>query len=315
VSVTEITDPAASTETAGLLNQDLVQLGSRPLRARQVTVRLEGSIVVFHRTNVRVRTRTIVHDGFVAYGVWGRRAKGSVNGMPIRPGSLLAARSGTEVVFVAEPGYESVFALLRPDEIEAHLRRRQRQDAFHLPAGAEFLHRDAAAAHRLFKWGKHLVHAATHQPESFNDRKQTRVSVQIQLLENVLSTLGSAEDLSSPHSNQTRLTHSQVVKASEDHALAYADNDLYVTDLCDAAQVSERTLEYAFKEIMGMTPTAYLTRVRLHRVRRALRTATRSSTTVSAEALASGFLHFGEFSRSYKDCFGELPSVTLRRMS
>jgi hypothetical protein len=26
-----------------------------------------------------------------------------------------------------------------------------------------------------------------------------------------------------------------------------------------------------------------------------------------------GFWHFGEFSRAYKECFGELPSDTLRR--
>ena len=33
----------------------------------------------------------------------------------------------------------------------------------------------------------------------------------------------------------------------------------------------------------------------------------------AAEALNWGFWHFGEFSRAYKDCFGELPSETLRR--
>jgi len=77
--------------------------------------------------------------------------------------------------------------------------------------------------------------------------------------------------------------------------------------------VSERALEYAFKEVTGMTPTAYLTRVRLHRVRKALQAATRASTTVSAEALNQGFWHFGKFSRAYSACFGELPSETLRR--
>jgi hypothetical protein len=30
-------------------------------------------------------------------------------------------------------------------------------------------------------------------------------------------------------------------------------------------------------------------------------------------ALDWGFWHFGDFSRAYKDCFGELPSDTLRR--
>jgi AraC family transcriptional regulator, ethanolamine operon transcriptional activator len=41
--------------------------------------------------------------------------------------------------------------------------------------------------------------------------------------------------------------------------------------------------------------------------------ATHGSTTVSAQALNWGFWHFGDFSRAYKDCFGELPSETLRQ--
>ena len=62
-----------------------------------------------------------------------------------------------------------------------------------------------------------------------------------------------------------------------------------------------------------MTPIAYLTRLRLHRVRQELRTATYGSTTVSIAALKWGFWHFGEFSRAYKACFGDLPSDTLKR--
>jgi transcriptional regulator GlxA family with amidase domain len=77
--------------------------------------------------------------------------------------------------------------------------------------------------------------------------------------------------------------------------------------------VKERTLEYVFQQVMGMSPVAYLTKLRLHRVRQALRMATHGSTTVSAQALNRGFWHFGDFSRAYKDCFGELPSDTLRR--
>jgi len=41
--------------------------------------------------------------------------------------------------------------------------------------------------------------------------------------------------------------------------------------------------------------------------------ATQGSTTVSTEALNWGLWHFGEFSRAYRDSFGELPSDTLRR--
>jgi AraC family ethanolamine operon transcriptional activator len=49
------------------------------------------------------------------------------------------------------------------------------------------------------------------------------------------------------------------------------------------------------------------------KVRAVLLAAEPGSTRVSVEALKWGFWHFGEFSRAYKPCFGELPSDTLRR--
>jgi transcriptional regulator GlxA family with amidase domain len=182
-----------------------------------------------------------------------------------------------------------------------------------MPRGAEILHRDPASVRRFFTWGKRLVDTATRRPELFNDRREARVAAQVELLETLLATLGAATDFRPPRSDRTRLAQSRIVKIAEDYALANAGDRLYLTDLCRATGVGERSLEYAFKEIMGMTPTAYLTRVRLHRVRKALQAATRASTTVSAEALNQGFWHFGEFSRAYRACFGELPSETLRR--
>jgi transcriptional regulator GlxA family with amidase domain len=95
--------------------------------------------------------------------------------------------------------------------------------------------------------------------------------------------------------------------------LSRVGEHLSVSDLCRAAGASERSLEYAFREVMGLTPVAYLIRLRLHRVRQGLLAGTHGSTTVTTEALKWDFWHFGEFSRAYKDCFGELPSDTLRR--
>jgi AraC family ethanolamine operon transcriptional activator len=41
--------------------------------------------------------------------------------------------------------------------------------------------------------------------------------------------------------------------------------------------------------------------------------ATLATAAAAAAAVEWGFWHFGEFSRAYKECFGELPSETLRR--
>jgi AraC-like DNA-binding protein len=313
VTVVELTDPTAAGETIEVLEQDVVTLGEKGLRARRVTVNLEGALVVFHRTNLRVRTRTSVNRELVAYGACGPRAAGTVNGLPMRSGSMLAVQPGTEVVFVAERGYESVFALLSPDEIAAHLRGRQREDAFRMPRGAEILHRDSGAVRSFFAWGKRLVTTAAREPGRFDDRKETRAAAQSELLDVLLAALDTTTDFHPPRRDETGATQSRIVKIAEDYAMAHTGEHLYVKDLCETAGVSERSLEYAFKSVMGLTPTAYLNRVRLHRVRKALQAATRATTTVSAEALNGGFWHFGEFSRAYRDCFGELPSTTLRQ--
>ena len=313
VTVADLSDPAIAGQGIEPIDLDALQLTSVPFRARRVVVRLEGGAVVYHSTNHRIRTRTTVQGGRLAYVTFDPRAKGTVNGLPIRPELMLAVEPGTEVVFVTDAGYESITLLLPPADIRAHLRDRRREGDFHLPKGAETLQADAAMVRRLFNWGKRLVDTAARQPALFNDRKDQRAAAQVEMVETLLATLGATSDFEPTRADHAHQSQTVVVKAAEDYALSHADERVYVTDLCRAAVVSERALEYAFKEVMGLTPVAYLTRLRLHRVRQALLLATHGSTTVSAVALDWGFWHFGEFSRAYKDCFGELPSDTLRR--
>jgi len=313
VTVVEISDPAVAGQGIELIDQDAVQLTSLPFRARRVVVRLEGDMVVYHSTNHRIRTRTKAQRGLLAYVTFDSRAKGTANGLPIRPELMLAVEPETEVVFVTDAGYESITFLLLPTDIRAHLRGRRREGDFHFPNGAETLQVDAAMVRRLFDWGKRLVDTAARQPALFNDRKDERAAAQVEMVETLLATLGATSDFEPKGADQVRQSQTLVVKAAEDYALSHADDRVYVTDLCRAAAVSERALEYAFKEVMGLTPVAYLIRLRLHRVRQALLAATHGQATVSAVALDWGFWHFGEFSRAYRECFGELPSDTLRR--
>jgi len=278
-----------------------------------VIVRLEGGAVLYHSTNHRVRTRAKAQRGLLAYVTFDAQAGGTVNGLPIRPELMLAVEPETEVAFVTDAGHESITLLLPPADIRAHLRDRRREGDFHFPKGAETLQADAVMVRRLFDWGKKLVDTAARQPALFDDRKDGRAAAQVEMVETLLATLGATTDFEPTRADDAHQSQTLVVKAAEDYALSHAEDRVYVTDLCRAAAVSERALEYAFKEVMGLTPVAYLTRLRLHRVRQALLAATHGQATVSAVALDWGFWHFGEFSRAYKDCFGELPSDTLRR--
>jgi len=315
VTVVELRDPTAVGENIEILRQDLVQLETKPLRARQIYVRLEDSVVIFQSTNVKMRVRTSVNNGLLAYSVFGPQAEGTVNGLPIGADRMLGAKPGSQAELVVEPGYESVAVLLSPAVLEAHLVERQRVESHCAPHDIILLHTNGINARRFFDWGKRLTNTAARQPEMFNDRKDMRAAVQSELLEMLLAALDTSTAPQHSRSHLTRQARNRIVSLAEDFALSQTEDRLSVTDLCVATGVSERTLQYAFLEVMGMSPLAYLTRLRLHRVRKALRMETNGSTTVSAQALKWGFWHFGDFARAYRDCFGELPSESLRRKS
>jgi AraC family ethanolamine operon transcriptional activator len=85
-----------------------------------------------------------------------------------------------------------------------------------------------------------------------------------------------------------------------------------IPKLCSVANVSERTLEYAFRERYNLSPKKYTLLHRMNNVRKQLRKATQNKHTVSEIARQHGFWHMGQFSAYYKKMFIELPSETLK---
>ncbi len=81
-----------------------------------------------------------------------------------------------------------------------------------------------------------------------------------------------------------------------------------VAELCSRLDVSRRTLQYCFQDVLGMRPIAYLRAMRLNRARQALQ----SASSVTDAALDWGFWHLGQFAADYRQMFGERPSETLQ---
>jgi AraC-like DNA-binding protein len=310
--VSRITDPTAPGGSLEAFDQDLVQLETRPLRGRRLAVRLEDCLVVFHSTNLRMRARTALQRDLMAFSAFGPRSRGTLDGVAVRPGQLLVADAGSRVDIVAEPGYESVAVLVPPAVVESQLAG-WRRGASLAPGEARFLEVAEARSLDLFEWGRRLARLAARHPGRFAPGRAAPAAAKGALLRLLRAALASAHAPRYGRVERTLAGHGRIVKLAEDHALAHLGDHLHVQDLCVALGVSERTLEYAFARVMHLSPVAYLRRLRLHRVRQALQAAPRGSTTVSIEALNGGFSHFGEFSRDYRECFGELPSETLRR--
>lgn len=106
---------------------------------------------------------------------------------------------------------------------------------------------------------------------------------------------------------------SRCLKTAMELIEASGREGLTVKRICDQTNVSERSLQYAFKDYFGMGPKAYLQAWRLNRVRAALARPRGPSPTVADAANTFGFWHMGQFAADYRRLFGELPMHTIRR--
>jgi AraC family ethanolamine operon transcriptional activator len=98
-----------------------------------------------------------------------------------------------------------------------------------------------------------------------------------------------------------------------DYLRASDPAELTVPHLCTVAGVSQRTLEYGFREIFDLTPIGFIRRMRLHALRRELLLACSDEVTVQDIAFGMGFYQLGRLAREYRQLFDELPSHTLHR--
>jgi len=92
-------------------------------------------------------------------------------------------------------------------------------------------------------------------------------------------------------------------------------DELSTGDLCALSEVSERTLQYAFRERFGLTPAAFMKAQRLAAAHAALAAANPAQSRIADIALHYGFWHVGQFAADYRGAFGELPSTTLAKPS
>jgi AraC-like DNA-binding protein len=103
----------------------------------------------------------------------------------------------------------------------------------------------------------------------------------------------------------------RVVRVAVAFIEAHPDQDLTVAEVADAASVTPRALQLAFRRHLQTTPTAYLRRVRLDRAHQELRAADPERVTVTAVAGRWGFGDPSRFARRYREAYGELPNTTL----
>lgn len=135
-----------------------------------------------------------------------------------------------------------------------------------------------------------------------------------EMLDAVLAAMARVRD-DGPQ-RRLALNAARIVRQSEDYLEGAGGRQVVqIDELCQALNVSRRTLYRAFHDVLDVSPKAYLRLKAMSAAREALLGAAERPTTVTQVALDHGFWELGRFAGSYRTMFGEPPSETLRRVA
>lgn len=264
--------------------------------------------VFFETTSHAVHQRCQVWDEAIWFG------------MPLRhDGTRIGGREAPSASLLLQPGGRA-FELLTPSDhrIFGVVLRREALLAYGaqigIPLAEErfdqscWLQADSASHTRALTILEQLFAALADHP-GLALHEASRRNFGHSVLEAILPILsGEAAAEAAPAFER----HRKLVAAIEAEARSHPDWVPGVPELCARFHISRRNLQYAFEDVLGVSPLSYLRSLRLNGARRSLRDPGSGFDNVSEAAAAWGFWHLGQFSQDYRKLFGERPSDTLR---
>jgi AraC-like DNA-binding protein len=130
-----------------------------------------------------------------------------------------------------------------------------------------------------------------------------------------LSAFRSGLEEAAPRSTLRLQKRFQRLVQLREFVSAHLHEPLYLDELCEAAELSERGVQKLFHDLLDIEPCVYLRHHRMHGARRDLRNGDTGPGVIKEAAIKWGFSHMGRFSSEYRVLFGELPSETLSSRS
>ncbi len=220
----------------------------------------------------------------------------------------IAIASGGEFEFVTAPGMELLAVCIDTDELTRHADRvRGSGFALDVPRACRLdgLPPRHAELRELLDAAMQLgrEHAALLAQPAL--RRTLALSMSDLVLDCIAPDHRRAQLPTSAAARQ------RIVRAARAYMQAHADAVITVPELCEAACASRRALQYAFEDVLNLSPITYLRTMRLNRVRRDLLAEPQAG--VGDIAARWGFWHLSRFAADYRAMFGELPSATRAR--
>ena len=297
-------------EVAGEWDLDWRQLDRGRLKATFLQVACPGAAISRVAFSRRFAQRGSSPSGMLTFGLIGKTV-GEIGWcrQSVSTEDLLLFSPGGDNESVSKPGFRGS----QLSYSEEHLEQVAADLEFPLNLGpyregGVALEVDPAAAEDLRHRLRQLAHAVT-KCSGDAGRRWIRHELEHEIPVRLLRMLAA-----DPPETSLRIDgfKARAARMARDYIDAHAADAPTIQDVCRAAGVSWRTLDYAFREVFGVTPKQYLQATRLSGARREL--CRNGPAVIITEAAAEwGFWHMGKFAADYRRQFGELPSETLRR--
>jgi AraC-like DNA-binding protein len=229
-------------------------------------------------------------------------------GMEVKPGDIVFSCPGAEYYHRTSTERHWAAMSLHPNEFTAAVRAIIGRDLTAHPT-TRLIRPPPHLMSRLLYLHEAARHLAATVPDILSHPEVAR-AIEQELMHVMVTCLTEGTEVETDHRRQQRAL---MIRRFEQALEAGQDKPLYMTDICAAIGVSERTLRNLCSEHLGMSPHRYLWLRRMHQVRRALTLTKATARRVTEIANDHGFAELGRFAVSYRQLFGETPSMTLRR--
>jgi AraC family ethanolamine operon transcriptional activator len=231
---------------------------------------------------------------------------GTYEGTALSRNDAIVLYPGDERVLSSPPGFRVCTISVPRSRFEAALWHRARGRA---PATSATCRSFVLSTGRVQEW------AGTICSLTEGKLRPAGQTATLELEDRMLDALamGVCEALGTREEHVLRGARAEYVRRARDYIEAHLEDAILLSRVATYAGVSTRTLELAFRDVLGVAPMDYILTRRLNKVRRHLLNNGRSIETLAGLALEYGLSHFGRFSLHYKTLFGELPSETRRR--
>jgi AraC family ethanolamine operon transcriptional activator len=289
-------------------NLSAIQLDLHPLRCQILHLQLDGAEFVFRDIRNPLRVLGDKNPDVLTFEFLMSSPSVELisHGSPIQANTLYGFdnRRGIDMVLPANAQMGTL--LIRQEIVEEYLQVMERTDL----------------NERFFATNK--VQNATHFVPVLHYLQELRGLVQERspflnqpqisrvILEDYLPLLIEAIPPMEAQGSKPARSRVKLVQQAEDYMRAHLDEPMTLKDLCQILNTSSSPLNYGFQEVFGLSPMAYLKRLRLHAAHKTLKTSDPTITTVQDIAHHFGFWHTGRFSQEYRQLFGELPSAALK---